>query len=73
MRFLAAHGARLDAKDKNGFTPLDTALGRAGGFGFAGKEGVVHASTAAVLRELMGAQGKVPGEAAAESTPPGGV
>lgn len=54
VRFLAAHGARLDVKDRNGFTPLDTALGRAGGFGFAGKEGVVHESTAALLRKLMG-------------------
>jgi ankyrin repeat protein len=54
VRFLASKGARLDVKDDKGFTPLDTALGLAGGFGFAGKEGVVHESTAAVLRELMG-------------------
>jgi ankyrin repeat protein len=55
IKYLAAHGANLTVKDKKGFTPLDTALGRAGGFGFAGAEGVVRESTAAVLRDLMGA------------------
>ncbi|HEX5419158.1 MAG TPA: ankyrin repeat domain-containing protein [Gammaproteobacteria bacterium] len=56
VRFLAAHGARLDVKDKQGFTPLDTALGLAGGFGFAGKDSVVHKSTAALLQQLMSAR-----------------
>jgi hypothetical protein len=56
VRFLAEHGARLDVKDKQGFTPLDTALGLAGGFGFAGKDSVVHKSTAALLQALMAAQ-----------------
>ena len=51
--YLAEHGARLDVKDTNGFTPLDTALGLAGGFGFAGVEGVRREDTAAVIRELM--------------------
>jgi ankyrin repeat protein len=74
VKFLAAHGARLDVKDDNGFTPLDTALGLAGGFGFAGKEGVVHESTAALLRELMGKQSagdapkQQPTEAAAQDS-----
>ena len=54
IKYLAAHGADLQAKDKKGFTPLDTALGRAGGFGFTGGEGVVREGTAAVLRQLMG-------------------
>jgi ankyrin repeat protein len=62
VKFLVDNGARLDVKDQKGFTPLDTALGLAGGFGFAGKEGVVHESTAALLRELMEKQ--VPAEAA---------
>ena len=39
--------------DKDGFTPLDVALGKAGGFGFSGNEGVVREGTAALLRELM--------------------
>jgi ankyrin repeat protein len=55
IRFLAAQGAKLDTPDKDGFTPLDVALGKAGGFGFSGNEGVVREGTAAVLRELMAA------------------
>jgi ankyrin repeat protein len=55
IKFLAAHGADLDVKDHKGFTPLDTALGRAGGFGFTGQEGVVREGTAALLRSLRGA------------------
>jgi uncharacterized protein len=55
IRFLAAQGAKLDTPDKDGFTPLDVALGKAGGFGFTGNEGVVREGTAAVLRELMAA------------------
>jgi ankyrin repeat protein len=54
IKFLASNGGELELKDKNGFTPLDTALGRAGGFGFSGKEGVVREGTAAVIRKLLG-------------------
>jgi hypothetical protein len=53
IRFLAAKGARLDTPDKDGFTPVDVALGKAGGFGFSGQEGVVREATAALLTELM--------------------
>ncbi|HEY8518530.1 MAG TPA: ankyrin repeat domain-containing protein [Gammaproteobacteria bacterium] len=53
IKFLAANGAKLDVQDNDGFTPLDTALGLAGGFGFSGREGVVREDTAALLRELM--------------------
>ena len=52
IRFLAAKGAKLDTADQDGFTPLDVALGKAGGFGFTGNEGVVREATAALLREL---------------------
>jgi len=55
IKFLVAHGADLYAKDRKGFTPLDTALGHAGGFGFAGQEGVMRERTATLLRSLMGA------------------
>jgi ankyrin repeat protein len=54
IRFLATKGAKLDTPDKDGFTPLDVALGKAGGFGFSGNEGVVREGTAALLKELMG-------------------
>jgi len=57
IRFLAAKGAQLDTADKDGFTALDVALGKAGGFGFSGQEGVVRENTAALLRELMAAHG----------------
>jgi ankyrin repeat protein len=53
IRFLATKGAKLDTPDKDGFTPLDVALGKAGGFGFSGNEGVVREQTATLLRELM--------------------
>lgn len=53
---LAARGADPTATDNNGFTPLDTALGLAGGFGFSGQEGVVREDTAALLRSLMGSE-----------------
>jgi ankyrin repeat protein len=53
IRFLVSKGAALDAADKDGFTPLDVALGLAGGFGFSGQEGVVREGTAALIRELM--------------------
>ena len=57
IKFLATKGARLDVADKDGFTPLDVALGKAGGFGFSGREGVVREGTAALLRGLMAAAG----------------
>lgn len=55
IKFLVAKGARPDVADKDGFTPLDVALGKAGGFGFSGNEGVLREGTAALLRELMAA------------------
>jgi ankyrin repeat protein len=53
---LANRGATLDLEDKDGFTPLDTALGLAGGWGFAGNVGVVQESTAALLEGLLASQ-----------------
>ena len=67
VRFLAEHGARLDLKDKFERTPLDVALGVAGGAPAGGGRGgrgaaapaagQVRESTAALLRELMRARG----------------
>jgi ankyrin repeat protein len=56
IRYLAAQGAALDVEDRSGHSPLDTALGLAGGFGFTGQEGVVREDTAQVIRELMGTE-----------------
>jgi uncharacterized protein len=54
VRFLHKNGARFEVKDKRGFTPLDTALGQAGGFGFGGTSGVVRDETAKVIQDLTG-------------------
>ena len=54
IKFLAAKGASFTAKDNKGYTPLDVALGKAGGFGFSGAEGVHREETAALIRKLSG-------------------
>jgi ankyrin repeat protein len=51
VELLAMSGANLDAKDKQGRTPLDMALGK-GGPGRAGAAAVPRSSTAALLRKL---------------------
>jgi len=55
VEFLAEHGAKLDVKDRRGFTPLDVALGKAGGLGFDGAAGVAHPGTAAAIERLIAA------------------
>jgi uncharacterized protein len=57
VKFLQQQGADVNVKDRRGLTPLDYALGRAGGFGFDGKSGVVREETAKVIRELGGTEG----------------
>jgi ankyrin repeat protein len=52
VRYLAAHGATLDAKDKQGHTPVDLALG-IGARGRAGGPPPVRQQTAALLRQLI--------------------
>jgi ankyrin repeat protein len=54
LRFLGKSGATLDLKDKRGFTPLQTAEGLAGGFGFDQKAAVVQEDAAKALREMLG-------------------
>jgi ankyrin repeat protein len=56
VRLLAERGARLDAKDARGRTPIDAALGRAGGNGFGGNRIDLHEDTAALLRTLGATQ-----------------
>jgi ankyrin repeat protein len=53
VRFLLAHGAKTDIKDQRGFTALDAAEGRAGGFGFGGGSANPHPTTARILRDAM--------------------
>jgi ankyrin repeat protein len=53
VRFLVASGARLDAKDKQGHTPLDIAMGLGGGRG-RGRSTGTREAIAVVLRELAG-------------------
>jgi uncharacterized protein len=52
VKFLVEHGAKLDAKSKAGFTPLDIAMGK-DSFSLP----VPHDSTVALLRSLGGGEG----------------
>jgi ankyrin repeat protein len=52
VKYLVEHGAKLDAKTKRGFTPLDVALGK-DQFGLP----VPHDSTVALIRSLGGTEG----------------
>lgn len=67
VEFLAAHGAKLDIKDKKGHTPLDAAMGLLGNGGFDGTRRDVHESTAALLRKLMGLPAEAKVEPAVEA------
>lgn len=53
VKCLASHRANLDAKDAKGMTPVDSAMGRAGGHGRGGQSVEVHEATATLLKQLM--------------------
>jgi ankyrin repeat protein len=55
VKFLVEHGAKIDIKDSRGFTALDAAEGKAGGFGFGGGTANPHPSTVKILRDLLAA------------------
>ena len=55
IQFLADNGADLFAKDKDGMLPLDSALGKAGGFGRQNAT-TVRPETADLIRKLMAAR-----------------
>jgi ankyrin repeat protein len=55
VKYLAEHGANLDAKDKQGRTALDVAMGK-GVRARIGGESTVRESTTALLRQLMSAR-----------------
>jgi ankyrin repeat protein len=52
VKVLVAHNADPKIKDRNGKTPLDTALGRNGGHGRGSTRIEVHQATAALIEEL---------------------
>jgi ankyrin repeat protein len=56
VKYLVDHGAKLDAKDSRGFTPVDSALGKAGGNSRGGQRIDVHQDTAELLKKLMAGQ-----------------
>ncbi len=73
IRFLHENKVDLTRKDGRGLTPLQTALGQAGGFGFGGREGVVREETARVIAELTGVPlPDVHARAAVAAATPGG-
>ena len=52
VKYLVSKGAKLDAKDNRGFTPIDSALGKAGGNSRGGQRVDVHQDTADLLKQL---------------------
>src|SRR5580658_4822391 len=64
VKNLVAHHADLSVKDARGFTPVDTAMGRADGHGRGGSGKVVNEETAKLLQQLMVSEPKT------ASTPP---
>jgi ankyrin repeat protein len=58
VKFLVAKGAKLDAKDSRGFTPVDSALGKAGGNSRGGQRVDVHQDTADLLKQLIAEKSK---------------
>ncbi len=53
VQFLVERGAKLDVKDRQGKTPLDAAMGLAGGVGFDGGSSLPRPSTVALIQTLM--------------------
>ena len=52
VQYLFDHGAKLDVKDSGGKSPIDAALGKAGGNSRGGQRIDVHEDTAELLRKL---------------------
>jgi ankyrin repeat protein len=52
VEFLVKNGAKVDLKDKKGFTALDSALGTAGGVGFDQASSTPRPSTVELLKKL---------------------
>jgi len=56
VKYLVANGADIDAKDRKGMTPIDSALGKAGGNSRFGQRIDVYEKTAQLLRDLKAAK-----------------
>ena len=56
IKFIVEHGGKMDAKSKQGFTPLDIAMGKDSFFALP----VPHDSTVALLRGMGAPEGKKP-------------
>jgi len=63
VQYLVDHGAKIDAKTKQNFTPLDIAMGKSS---FA-QLPVPHDSTVALIRKLGGTEGRDMKQAQAEA------
>ena len=53
LKFLHDQGAVLDYRDNKGLSPLDAAMGKAGGFGFVGNDGLFWEDTVALIQQLL--------------------
>lgn len=53
VQFLHEQGAELDYTDNQGLSPLDAAMGKAGGFGFIGVDGVHWDDTVELIQSLL--------------------
>jgi hypothetical protein len=53
VRVLHTEGAVLDYQDNRGLSPLDAAMGKAGGFGFVGTDGVFQTTTVELIQALL--------------------
>ncbi len=53
VQFLFDNGAILDYQDSRGRSPLDAAMGKAGGFGFVGADGVFQEKTVSLIQSLL--------------------
>jgi uncharacterized protein len=70
VKYLVENGAKLDARNKRGFTPLDIAMGKGGP---PGASPTPHETTAALIKQLGGTSGEEikepPKETAQEGKP----
>jgi ankyrin repeat protein len=53
VKYLHDQGAELDYTDTRGLSPLDAAMGKAGGFGFQGTDGRYWDETVALIESLL--------------------